>query len=196
LLCIAQPSAGAGDADRKIPDVRQSSDDGPGCPDHVEGQAGLFIEDDPAGGIVTLFNRNRSATKFYYDWESSFGDYQMFFIRFRDASGKVVPLNGSSGCGWWTPKALGSTLYSPGEWPPRKTIVIPPGGSVQIKRDFSDFLMWLGRVAPSVAGPCQVQFRLYGYARRRTWQSISADSQWQQGPCPRSGIGSPNASRG
>lgn len=184
LLSIAQPSAVAGSNGPGITYVHHAGDAGPGCESHEAGQAGLSIEDDPAGGIVTIFNRNKSAFKFYYDSPSSFGDFQMFFMRFRDASGNVVPINGSSGCGWWTPKSMESQLYGPGQWPSRKLIVIPPGGSVPIKREFSDFLSWLGLFSPAVTGPCEVQFRLYGYARRKTWKSISADSQWQPGPCP------------
>jgi hypothetical protein len=110
LLSLAAAASCAAPDTSDIRYVRHIGDVGRGCDDLSAGQASLFIEDRPVVGVVAISNRSASPINFYYDTASSFGDYQMFSIRFRDASGNVIRLNGGGECGWWSPKALESNL--------------------------------------------------------------------------------------
>ena len=148
--------------------------------------AGLRLEDRAAEGVFRVSNPTAADITLYYDVASSFGDYQMLFIRFRDRSGNLLNERYED-CGWWSPKEYHSNLYEPGEWPERQSLTIPAGGSLDIRRDveaLTRWLLWANREGPSADGPCEIQVRLYGYLEPQTWEGVSADSEWGPAPCP------------
>ena len=155
-----------------------------GCAGSPADGSVLRVEDRAADGVVRVTNPTASDIKFYYDAASSFGDYQMFFVRFRDGFGKPIPISGMSDCDFYSPKVNHADLLVEGKKPDRKSFAIPAGGSLDIKRDLTDFFLWWRGRKDDVTGPCQVQIRLYGYLNDRTWDGIGAVTQWQPSPCP------------
>jgi hypothetical protein len=143
----------------------------------------LLLEDRQAEGVFRVTNLTASDVRFYYDAESSFGDYQMFFVRFRDRDGNAVPRKNGIGCEYFSPKLLWSSFSHEGQKPKRKNFTIHAGESHDIKRDLSDFFRWW-REPKTAVGPCQVQVRLFGYSDPWSWQGMAAVSEWQPSPCP------------
>lgn len=144
----------------------------------------MRIEARSAEHVFRISNGSNHAIALYYDRESSFGDYQMLFIRFRDGAGNIVPV-GQDRCGWWSPKSWDATLYPPGRWPPRERLTIRPGGSLDIIHDQAALTSWWRMNPP--APPCRMQVRLFGYLGRRTWEPVSAETDWIPAACPSSG---------
>jgi hypothetical protein len=143
----------------------------------------LRVEDRPAEGVVRVSNPTGSDIRFYYDAVSSFGDYQMFFVRFRDGAGNPIPIPGMPDCNFYSPKVNWSDLVDPDEKPDRKNFTIPAGGHRDIKRELKDFFGWW-RGPKTATGPCQVQVRLFGYLNATTRNGKGAITEWQPSPCP------------
>lgn len=141
----------------------------------------LRIEARPADGIFRVSNTSNGGLTFYYDWAASFGAYQMLFIRFRDGAGNIV-WAGEGRCGWWSPKSWDATLYPPGEWPRRQRLDVPAGGHLDIRHDQAALTSWWRMNAP--VPPCMMQVRLFGYFGPRTWEPVSADTEWVTATCP------------
>jgi hypothetical protein len=154
-----------------------------GCFDSPADGSIVRVEDRLADGVIRVSNRTRSDIRFYYDVASSFGDYQMFFVRFRDGAGNPIPLPGISDCKFYSPKAYWSDIVTDEERPDRESFIIPAGGYRDIKRDLTDFFAWW-RDPKTGTGPCQVQFRLFGYLDAQTREGIGAVTEWQPSPCP------------
>jgi hypothetical protein len=143
----------------------------------------LRVEDRPAEGLFRVSNVTASDIEFHYDVASSFGDYQMLFVRFRDGAGNPVPIPGMQNCDYFSPKLYWSDLIPEGEVPDRKSFTVPAGGSIDIRTNLDGFFNWWH--GPKTAtGPCQVQVRLFGYPGPRTWNGIGAVTEWRPSPCP------------
>lgn len=143
----------------------------------------LRIEDRLAEGVFRVSNPTGSDVRFYYDAVSSFGDYQMLFVRFRDQTGKQIPIPGMPDCDFYSPKVNWSSLVTEGQKPERQNFTITAGGYREIKRDLKDFFAWWR--GPKIAsGPCQVQVRLFGYLDDTSPKGIGAVTEWQPSPCP------------
>jgi hypothetical protein len=146
---------------------------------------GLQLESLPTQGIFRISNATRRRIDLYYTRQSSFGDYQMFMIRFRDRSGAILN-NVDQTCGWWTPTIYSSQLEFLDRPPtiPRVKLTIPAGGSIEIRQNFQALTSWL-RLDPSLPnGPCEMQILLTGYPSRRTFWRGGAISEWQPSLCP------------
>ena len=143
----------------------------------------LRVVDRLAEGVFRVSNVTGSDIRFHYDAVSSFGDYQMFFVRFRDGAGNPIPIPGMSDCDFYSPKVNWSDLVHHEQKPDRKTFTVPAGGHRDIRRDLRDFFAWW-RGPKAAAGPCQVQVRLFGYLDATTRDSIGAVTEWQPSPCP------------
>jgi hypothetical protein len=136
-------------------------------------------------------NPTEAPIDFYYDWASSFGEYQMFFIRFTDGGGDLVGLRGSS-CGWWSPKENDANLWIPGRWPGRRRLSVPAGGHIDIPIDQEALTWWWSYGHRDAAtGPCAMQVRLFGYLAPDTWDGVSAETGWVPVPCPSGGPANP-----
>jgi hypothetical protein len=154
-----------------------------GCSASPSDGSVLRIEDRPAEGVFRVTNQTGSDIRFYYDSVSSFGDYQMLFVRFRDGTAKPVPNLGVPNCDFYSPKVNWSDLVLEGEKPERRSFTIPAGGYWDIKRDLKDFFAWW-RDPRTAAAPCQVQVRLFGYLDDTSPNGIGAVTDWQPSPCP------------
>ena len=150
---------------------------------HAPPDLGLRLQARSGSDVFTIANDSDVEIRLYYDWTPSFGDYQMFFIRFRDWEGNVFDPN-SRGCGWWSPKVNDNTIYPPDRWPERRSLVIPARDRIDIARDFGALTEWLRRGEPLGLMECEMQVRLYGYLQPQTWDAVGADSEWIPAPCP------------
>ena len=153
--------------------------EGTGC-DEESGPDSIRLEDLPEEGVFRITNPRRQAVRFYYD---DWSGYAMFFIRFRDASGSIIAMDGPGDCGWWSSKFYSSDLWEYGEWPRRRELRIPGLSSITIKRDPAALLAW-SHHEKAEKSPCQMQVKLFGYPGRRTWRSMAAVGQWGPSPCP------------
>ena len=144
----------------------------------------LRIDARPDERIFRVSNPGPSTINLYYDWASSFGDYQMFFIRFVDGAGNLLQARGDD-CGWWSPKENQSMLWLPGRWPERRRLSVPARGHIDIPIDLAALTSWWSYGGGAQAtGPCAMQVRLFGYLKRRTWDSVTAETAWLPAPCP------------
>jgi hypothetical protein len=158
----------------------------PACSNVTLEDTGLRIEDRPADGVVRVLNPSRTPARLYYNWANGFGGYQMFWIRFRDGAGNLVRINGGQEDGWWSPVIASSTSYGPGEWPPRRELVIPAQGFLDIDRDVGPMMAWIRGSRISAAGPCEIQIMLRAYSERRSWDRVELLTNWQRSACPSS----------
>jgi hypothetical protein len=143
----------------------------------------LRIEDRLTENVFRVSNRTGSDVRFYYDSVSSFGEYQMLFVRFRDGAGNPVAIPGMADCDFYSPKVNSADLVADDETPERKSFTIRAGGTRDIERDLKDFFAWW-RGPKTAEGPCQVQVRLFGYLGPTTSDGIGAVTEWQPSPCP------------
>ena len=141
----------------------------------------LRIEDRPAEGVIRISNPARKTARVYYNFQLGFGDYQMLFVRFRDAAGRFIKRDYD---GWHTPLEVTSNLYRPGEYPPRKPLAIRPGGFLDLPRDLGEMTRWLF-VTEEVAGPCEMQIMLSVFGERWTNRRLETVGEWQPAPCPK-----------
>jgi hypothetical protein len=140
----------------------------------------------PALSIVQELKQNRivvanpspSPITIYYNYVSSFGDLQMFRMKFRDRHGAEIPITDAPG-GWFTPHMRYASL----RWPTRRRLVIPPGGSLQFERRIAAAVSWASWNRP-VEGPCQVQLKLFGFTTPTGLRPIEVLSDWSPSPCP------------
>jgi hypothetical protein len=140
----------------------------------------IAIRDLPDQGVVRVENGSSQRARIYYNYVSSFGNMQMFYVRFRDRTGTILPLAGAQD-GWFTPKVYYSQLE---RRPHRKRLIIPAHGSADINRDLryvAGWAMWHGAVD---IAPCDVQLKFFGYLDNDDSRPIQAISDWQPGPCP------------
>jgi hypothetical protein len=93
--------------------------EGGGCGERVSRT--LRLEDLPEKGILKVVNTRKKAVRLFYDHEN-FGDYTMFFVRVRDAIGKIIIIDGGSDCGWWSIKSIQSQMFEYGHWPRRRVL--------------------------------------------------------------------------
>jgi hypothetical protein len=134
--------------------------------------------------VFRVSNPTVAPITFYYDWAPSFGDYQMFFVRFLNGVGDFAGSRDGN-CGWWSAKENDATMWVPGEWPRRRTLTIAAGGHVDIPIDQEALTYWWPYSHRGAeTGPCTMQVRLFGYLSPRTWEGISAEAEWLPVPCP------------
>jgi hypothetical protein len=148
----------------------------------------LRIHDNPAAGVLRIENPSRRAVRFYYDSARSFVGFQMFHIRFRDRTGRILTTGSPGGEGWWTPLAMISTAYPIGHVP-RSEVSVPAGGRLDFRRAavIASLSAGLDHAAAVGVAPCAVQFMLVVYPDRRSNSPIRATSEWAPAPCPRAG---------
>jgi len=146
---------------------------------------GLLLESRPDEGVFRVSNRTGRRIDIHYDQREGFGDYQMFFVRFRDRDGTLLDDQYGS-CGWRTQKEVISEAHRQGPRPPRQTglLSVPGGGSITIRRDLAALASRLATFGALPPGPCKIQVRLYGYPDPRSWRIGGAVSEWQPAPCP------------
>lgn len=132
-----------------------------------------------ADQIIVITNKSSRILKLYYDYVYYFGELQMFYVRFRDKRGALLPVSGAKD-GWFTPKLYHASL----RFPPRKQLVLRPGQPVEFSRNVQHFVDWVRWDAPRDIAPCQVQFKLFGFENNDQTRPVEALSEWQPGPCP------------
>jgi hypothetical protein len=152
-----------------------------GCSTASQRSSAIVVEDIPARNVIMVTNRSRDALEIYYNHIRSFGSLQMFYVRFRGADQVIVPLDGERGNGWFTPKFFHQSLL---RRPQRERLMIPPLSSVEFERDVASFITWASWSEPQVTGPCEIQFKLYGYLDNNERRPIEAVSEWRPSPCP------------
>jgi hypothetical protein len=140
----------------------------------------LFVEDVPSRNILRVLNTSDRDIVLYYNYGRSFGELQMFYVRFRDRAGNLFDLGGARS-GWFTPKMYSASTYST---PPRETLVVPARGAVEFERDLAAFVNWARWNGPRDGAPCEVQFKLFGYVDNDSRAPVEAVTMWQPGPCP------------
>jgi len=154
-----------------------------GCTTLHADYSGLRVEQRPAEGTFRLSNGGPRDATLNYNFSTSFGDYQMFFVRFRDGDLRVIGDDGAMH-GWWTPLSLTSRSYAFGERANRRTLTIPAGGRIDMPRDFAQLTVGL-YTAQAVRGPCEAQIMLVGYRGMLAGERrIEVVSEWQPAPCP------------
>jgi len=151
-----------------------------GCATVPDQPPPLVVEDIPQQNMLRISNRSNRQVTLHYNYGASFGDLQMFFIRIRDRNGQILDLGGSPD-GWFTPRGYSGTLY---RRPPRRRLVVPARGTVDLGRNVSAFTNWVRWDGPRDGGPCEIQFRLFGYIDNDPRRPLEALTTWQPGPCP------------
>ncbi|HEY5721441.1 MAG TPA: hypothetical protein VIT45_03875 [Allosphingosinicella sp.] len=154
----------------------------------------LRIEDRPAEGVIRISNPSRMTARVYYNYEPGFGDHQMLFFRFRDAERRIIKREYD---GWFTPLEVTSNLSGPGEYPPRKQLVIRPRGYIDLRRDVGAMTKWFF-MNEEVTGPCEMQLKLSVFSERWTNRRLETEGAWQPAPCPKSYVppSAPPATKG
>jgi hypothetical protein len=144
----------------------------------------LRVHVDPAAGVLRIENPSRRMARLYYNSAESFPGFQMFHIRFRDRTGRILTGRGPDGQGWWTPLAMTSTIYRIGHVP-RTELRVPAGGRLDFPRAaaMASLSTGLDHAAVQGAGPCAVQFMLIVFPDRRSNSPIRATSEWTPAPC-------------
>ena len=142
---------------------------------------GLRVEDRPGEGVIRISNPSRKTARVYYYYKQGWGHLQMFHVRFRDSEQRIIDPNYG---GWYTPLSMTSDLYGPGEYGPRKPLVIRGGSFIDLKRDLDALThgLWT-RTQP--AAPCAMQIRLSVFGERWTYRRVNIEGAWQPAPCPR-----------
>jgi hypothetical protein len=128
---------------------------------------------------IKVINLSERPISLYYNYVKSFGELQMFYVRFRDRNGGILPVDGTRD-GWFTPKLYHSSL----RFPPRKKLLLRPDQPVVFSRNIQHFVDWLRWDAPPDIAPCQIQIKLFGFKNNDVSQPVEAVSEWQAGPCP------------
>jgi hypothetical protein len=154
--------------------------------------AGLALESRLDEGIFRIVNGTGRRIEIHYDRRPGFGDYQMFFFRFRDRNGALLDDRYGT-CGWRTQKEVLSELHTVGARPRRQSglLSVPDGGAVEIRRDLAALTERIETSDRVPAGPCEIQVRLYGYPDPRSWRIGGAVSEWQPAPCPELRVSTP-----
>ena len=189
--CVAAPRPRVGLSDREfvptgeVVTARHIGMIGTRCGPPAPGP--VRLEARQTEGVFRNVNQADRALDLYYD-TAGWGDpdaYLMFFIRFRDSSGRVLRARGQA-CGWWSVKLGDSHLYYDDDWPRRLTLSVPAGGHLDIRHDQAALTAGWDDLqdAPAPVPPCEMQVRLWTYPGARTWEAIAADSEWLSAPCP------------
>src|ERR1044071_6496146 len=79
-----------------------------GCVSVPHSARSLSVEDVPGRNVLRVSNRSNRDIAPYYNHGRSFGDLQMFYVRFRDREGNIFDLGGMRE-GWFTPKLYSGT---------------------------------------------------------------------------------------
>lgn len=148
-----------------------------GVPHQVRG---LTVENLSDTDLIRISNPSRKRARVYYPYHDGFGDLQMLHVRFRDVNGRIIDPDYG---GWHTPLSMISQAYEPGEYGPRKSLIIPGGGHVDMQRDMDVMTRGLW-VREKAEAPCEVQVKLSVFAKRRTNERFETVSEWRPGPCP------------
>lgn len=145
----------------------------------------LRLEDRPEDAVLRVHNRSARDATVWYNYSEYFADGpQMLHVRWRDRDNRIVHFNGTwPGLGWWTPLTLISSVC-PREGCPRQSFTVPPRGHVDLERNLAWFTSPI-RGDVSSASPCQIQFVLFAYERRRSDRATRIASEWQPADCPR-----------
>ena len=137
----------------------------------------VSIHQSPSEQTIRVTNTSAGVLDLEYPYRSEFGKLQMFEVRFRDASGRIVPMN-APGKGWWSPLYYWSGLKPL----PRRRFSILPNRWLDFPLDMRSLTLMSTRRA--VEGPCEMQIRLIGFLSTAPTKVITVHAPWRPSPCP------------
>ena len=126
----------------------------------------------------------RTITLYVSDAPGFADEFQLFFVRYRDAQGRPVTFNGGGPDHWWTPLSYSSQLYLPGREPSQR-LTIAAGQSRDYSRSalFAWFETW-SHDRRAIDGPCTAQLRIVARMHPRAVDHAEILGDWGPAPCP------------